>query len=109
MQLNQQLDRLLCFDMSAIQFSCNITLHLDILSRIPANKTVGLFESAAERAGELGGCAMDNGTKKKRDHGTMDNRTVDHGTTDNGTVGQWRRANRPRGQCTLGQWDFGKS
>jgi hypothetical protein len=38
----------------------------------------------------------------------MDNRTVDHGAMDNGTLGQWKWENRPRGQCTMGQWDLGK-
>jgi hypothetical protein len=37
----------------------------------------------------------------------MDNRTVDHGAMDNGTLGHWKWENRPRGQCTMGQWDFG--
>jgi hypothetical protein len=54
-----------------------------------------------KRAGELGGCAMDNGTKRQRDHGkwtirqwTMgqgqwDTRTMEMGEQIKGTMGQW--------------------
>jgi hypothetical protein len=50
---------------------------------------------------------MGNGTKKQRDRGTMDNRTVDHGAMDNGKLGQWKWENRPRGHCN-GAMAFGE-
>jgi hypothetical protein len=55
---------------------------------------------------------MDNGTKRQRDHRTMDNLTTDHPAMDNGTLGQWKSENMPRKQFTwdtriLGNWDSG--
>jgi hypothetical protein len=56
-----------------------------------------------KRAGELGGCAMDNGTKRQRDHGKMDNRTVDHGAR---AMGHWDNENGRTGQGDNGTMGF---
>ena len=97
--------------------------HVPEPTEIFADTKLELFESAAKRAGELGGCAMDNGTKKPWDDGQSDsgpwgNRQWDTGTMkmgeqakgtrgfwETGTVGQ--RSNRTMGHWTMGQWDNG--
>ena len=59
--------------------------HVPEPTKIFAHTKLELFESAAKRAAELGGCAMDNGTKRPWDDGQQ---TVDHGAIHNGTLGQ---------------------
>jgi hypothetical protein len=104
----------------------NLCYHRHVLEPTTSSQTkaIGLFESAAKRAGELGGCAIDNGTKRPWDNGQSDsgpwvNRQWDTGTMKmgeqaKGTMGQWHFGKLGQwdkgamGQWDTGQWDSGQ-